>query len=68
MCRCGADSGFRPEDRELAELLDAWWGWGFQGVYGRAPTENDFIVPDPKHMGVRTQSKATKDHARDDLP
>ena len=34
-------------------------------MYGRPPTLDDFIVPDPKHMGVRTQSKTTKDHARD---
>jgi len=54
-----------PVHPELAKVLECWQREGFERVYGRPPKEEDFIVPDPKNMGPRTQSQATKAHRRD---
>src|SRR5689334_1568428 len=34
-----------PVHRELAAVLDDWWNSGWEVVYGRTPTEDDFIYP-----------------------
>lgn len=34
-----------PVHPVLAETLDWWWSEGFALTYGRAPTQDDFIVP-----------------------
>ena len=49
---------------ELARLLASWRLSGFASVYGRPPTNQDFIVPDPRTMGARTESQVTKAHRR----
>ncbi|MGB5811633.1 MAG: site-specific integrase [Polyangiales bacterium] len=58
----GADSKARivPVHPELAKVLSEWRSRGFQSVYGRRPSEEDFIVPDPRNMGARTPSQVTK--------
>jgi integrase len=54
-----------PVHPELEKALWCWQGEGFEAVYGRSPGPDDFIVPDPRKMGARTQSQATKAHKRD---
>ena len=49
----------------LAKALAQWRLSGFAELYGRPPTDDDFIVPDPSSMGARTRSKAGKDHRGD---
>ena len=54
-----------PVHPELEALLTSWKCSGFEAVYGRPPKPEDFIAPDPKNMGVRTQGKSTKDLPKD---
>jgi integrase len=54
-----------PVHPELEKVLWCWQGEGFEAVYGRPPGPDDFIVPDPRTMGARTQSQVTKAHKRD---
>ena len=58
----GADSKARmvPVHPELAKVLSKWRSQGFSAVYGRLPTEEDFIVPDRRNMRARTHSQVTK--------
>ena len=49
----------------LVKVLAQWRLGGFADVYGRPPSGDDFIVPDPATMGARTQNKAGKDHRAD---
>ncbi|MGB8332068.1 MAG: tyrosine-type recombinase/integrase [Polyangiales bacterium] len=58
----GADTKARmvPVHPELAEVLSNWRSQGFSSVYGRPPTEDDFIVPDRRNMRARTHSQVTK--------
>ena len=58
----GADTKARmvPVHPELARLLSEWRSRGFAAVYGRLPTEEDFIIPDRRTMGARTPSQVTK--------
>jgi len=47
-----------PVHADLARLLAEWHGAGFEEAYGRAPTLDDFIVPDPKsgqNSGAHTE-------------
>src|SRR6185312_15154889 len=48
-----------PAHPELAHLLEQWWAEGFEMVYGRKPTPDDFIVPN-RDGGVRSRSTAYK--------
>ena len=54
-----------PVHPELEQALEAWQASGFEAIYGRPPTEDDFISPDPRNMKARTESQATKAHKRD---
>ena len=58
----GADTKARmvPVHPELARVLFEWRSHGFAAVYGRQPTEEDFIIPDRRTMGARTPSQVTK--------
>ena len=56
---------FVPVHPVLAKALAEWRLGGFAEVYGRPPSGDDFIVPDPATMGARTQNKAGKDHRAD---
>jgi len=58
----GADTKARivPVYPELARVLSEWRSRGFRSVYGRRPSEEDFIVPDPRNMRARTPSQVTK--------
>ena len=56
---------FVPVHPALAKALAQWRLSGFAQLYGRPPTDDDFIVPDPSTMGARTRSKAGKDHRGD---
>jgi len=56
---------FVPVHPALAKALAHWHLSGFAQHYGRPPTDDDFIVPDPSSMGARTRSKAGKDHRGD---
>jgi len=58
----GADTKARmvPVHPELARVLSEWRSHGFAAVYGRQPTEEDFIIPDRRTMGARTPSQVTK--------
>ena len=54
-----------PVHPELERVLRCWQAEGFEAVYGRSPRSEDFIVPDPRNLGARNQSQATKAHKRD---
>ena len=41
-------------------MLSEWRSGGFAAVYGRLPTEEDFVIPDRRNMGARTPSQVTK--------
>ena len=56
---------FVPVHPVLAKALAEWRLGGFAEVYGRPPSGDDFIVPDPATMGARTQNKAGKNHRAD---
>jgi len=56
---------FVPVHPVLAKALAEWRLGGFAEVYGRPPSGDDFIVPNPATMGARTQNKAGKDHRAD---
>ncbi len=56
---------FVPVHPALAKALAHWRLSGFAQLYGRPPSDDDFIVPDPSTMGARTRSKAGKDHRGD---
>jgi len=56
---------FVPVHPVLAKVLAEWSLSGFAEVFGRPPSGDDFIVPDPASMGARTQNKAGKDHRAD---
>ena len=56
---------FVPVHPALAKALAQWRLSGFAALYGRPPSEDDFIVPDPSTIGARTRSKAGKDHRAD---
>ncbi|MGB5350714.1 MAG: hypothetical protein WBN10_14000 [Polyangiales bacterium] len=56
---------FVPVHPALAKALAHWHLSGFAQLYGRPPSDDDFIVPDPSTMGARTRSKAGKDHRAD---
>jgi hypothetical protein len=42
-----------------------WRLSGFAELYGRPPSDDDFIVPDAATIGARTENKAGKDHRGD---
>ena len=56
---------FVPVHPVLAKALAEWRLGGFVEAYGRPPSGDDFIVPDPATMGARTQNKAGKGHRAD---
>jgi integrase len=56
---------FVPVHPVLAKALAQWRLRGFAELYGRPPSDDDFIVPDPATMGARTRSKSGKDHRGD---
>lgn len=43
--RVGDQARIVPVHPTLAKALEAWWDTGFEQVYCRKPTEDDFIVP-----------------------
>jgi len=48
-----------PVHPELEEILRAWWSEGFEFVYLRKPTLDDFIVPHRK-LGMHSKSSGYK--------
>ncbi len=49
-----------PVHPKLAERLADWWRTGFELVYCRPPTLDDFIVPHRKTLAAHTKSSAYK--------
>lgn len=48
-----------PVHPELAELLVWWWNEGFEFVYCRRPTRDDFIVPRRSGEGNEAHTRST---------
>ncbi len=48
-----------PVHKELEKVLTEWWETGFEAVYCRQPTVDDFIVPTTTEGGVRPHSRSS---------
>jgi integrase len=49
-----------PVHRELERILSAWWDRGFELVFRRKPTQDDFIVPNRLTGDSHTKSSLYK--------
>ncbi len=54
-----------PVHPALADILDRWRREGFAALYGRHPSPDDWLCPDPRTGNPRTQNQAVKALYRD---